>query len=254
MKDIKFTVEWNERLTANVFMLKLAAAEPLAPIRGGQFIHLETGDKSLLLRRPFCVFMSDTNSVTVVVAITGKGTASLAQAKKGDVLNGIVPLGNGFVLDNARQNVALLGGGIGAAALLQVTETYPHNNYRSYLGFATADAVLFEKDFARATSVKVSTDDGSYGFKGFVTALFEKDLSEWKPDVILVCGTLPMMRAAAKIAQAHNIPALVSMEARMGCGVGACLVCTCETKQNGKLKNLRVCVEGPVFDANVVMC
>ncbi|GHT67744.1 dihydroorotate dehydrogenase B (NAD(+)), electron transfer subunit [Bacteroidia bacterium] len=249
MQDINFVVERLSFLNSRVFALQLRAVEPLPHLHCGQFIHIKPAVGDLLLRRPFCLYKFGNRRITLIIAVVGKGTEQLSHLKKGDEVKGIVPLGNGFTLGNEHQKIALVGGGIGCAPLFTVPQCYPNRQYRAYLGFADKDNVLFADDFSQIVPTLISTDDGSVGFKGYVNQLITNDLPRFQPDVILTCGPVPMLKSVARLAAEHNIPAYASMEARMGCGVGACLVCICAIRNaNGTTHNVRVCAEGPVFD------
>lgn len=249
MKDLLFTIEENAHLNDNVYKLKLVSEKKIERCRCGQFINVEVKENGCLLRRPFCVYESGTNFVTIIVANVGKGSNWLVNAKIGEKIKGIVPIGRGFMLTKEHKKIALIGGGVGVAPLLSVTKDFADKEYYSFLGFANKDKVILENDFKNATKKTiVSTDDGSYGFKGYVTDAFLHYLDEFKPDVILTCGSNNMMKGVARVAKDKKIPAFMSSEARMACGVGACLVCACAIRQeNGEILNKRGCVDGPVF-------
>lgn len=253
MKDILLTVAKKTVLNERTVELLLASEEQLPPIRCGQFLHLKVGG-AFLLRRPFCIHAFTETTVTVVVAVVGEGTRALAACKEGDAFWAVLPIGNGFTLEEKHKTVVLLGGGVGCAPLSTVPVTYPDRTYYAYLGFASKQAVLFEQTFAALGKTVVATDDGSYGRKGFVTDVLRADLPKIKPDVILTCGPTPMLKAAAKLTLDTGIPAYMSGEQRMGCGVGACLVCTCAVRQSdGTVQNKRACVDGPVFSLEDVL-
>lgn len=247
MKDILLSVAKKTVFNENVVELVLAANEKLPPIRCGQFLHLKVGG-AFLLRRPFCIHAFSETTVTVVFAVVGGGTRLLASCKEGDAFYAVLPIGNGFTLEEKHKKIVLLGGGLGCAPLATVPVTYPHKTYYSYLGFSDKSAVLFEKTFAAFGKTTVATNNGSYGKQGFITDVLRDDLEEIKPDVILTCGPTPMLKAAARLTLETGIPAYMSGEQRMGCGVGACLVCTCAVRgEDGVPHNKRACVDGPVF-------
>ncbi len=159
-----------------------------------------------------------------------------------------MPIGNGFTLEEKHRKIVLLGGGIGCAPLATVPVTYPDREYISYLGFSTAENVLFEKEFSSFGKTVVATDDGTCGRSGFITDALRADMAKISPDVILTCGPTPMLKAAARLSLETKVPAYMSGETRMGCGVGACLVCACDIKEkNGEIVRKRACVDGPVF-------
>ncbi|MCL2370006.1 MAG: dihydroorotate dehydrogenase electron transfer subunit [Firmicutes bacterium] len=244
MKDIKFSVKSNLAIADNIFRMELKTSAKLPQIMCGQFLNLEVvGHDDLILRRPFCICDFGADWVSVVYAVLGKGTTALSKLKTGTNINALLPLGNGFVLDKKYTKIAIIGGGLGVAPLLSISKCYLDKEYKKYLGFASKKSVILEKEFGIATTI--TTDDGSYGIKGYPTTALENDIiGGYKPDIILTCGSHNMMGAVAKLATKYNIPALASTEERMACGIGACLVCVC--KVNGRYA--RVCADGPVFD------
>ncbi len=251
MKDYLLKVTSSRKLTDTVFELTLKSDEKFEKIKSGQFLHLEV--PSLLLRRPFCIYKFTDYTVTVVVAKVGKGTEILSRIKVGDKLKAILPIGNGFTLEEKHKNVVLIGGGVGNAPLLSVTAEYPNKNFTAFCGFSTKANVMFESDFSSVTDLTVCTDDGSYGYAGFCTSKLEEYLKTSTPDVILTCGPTAMMKKVAKISLSYGVKAYMSCENRMGCGVGACLVCTCAVKRGDAIKNVRACVDGPVFDLEEIL-
>lgn len=249
MKDVLFAVESNIIIAPNTIQLKLVSEKKLEQIHCGQFLHLEVPAAGLLLRRPFCIAMFDDFSVTIIIAIIGKGTIELAKVRAGDKLHAILPIGNGYKLKREHKTVALIGGGVGVAPLLSVPKCYPGVRFYSILGFSNKEHVILKNEFELVSGVKICTDDGSCGFCGYPSDYLDKDIKIIKPDVILTCGPTPLLKAVARVSLKHNIPAFMSGESRMGCGVGACLVCTCAVKQSDEsMKNVRACVDGPVFD------
>lgn len=243
MKDFEFTIVNNTPACDGVIKLELATEQKLPPVIGGQFIHLQVPGKSL--RRPFCVYASDSHSVTLYIAVVGEGTEALAAAAPGEKLRGIMPLGNGFDL-KGHKRIALIGGGLGVAALYQITKA--NADFYAYLGFQDAKRIIMADDFYKTCKkTTVCTDNGSFGYKGFPTDALKADLDEIRPDAVFVCGPHGLARAAAELCRAYGIDGYVSEESRMGCGVGACLVCTCAVTEDGVTKNKRVCKDGPVF-------
>ena len=251
MDDFVLKIAENVKVSADAYKMTLKSAVRLPEIVGGQFLQFYIPDRQdLSLRRPFCVCEYDAKSVTIYYAVMGGGTAAMAALKKGAVTRCVLPLGNGFVLKKEYKNVALIGGGLGVAPLLPVIKSYPDKNYRAYLGFKSAAHIILHKEFEAVCGCEIVTDDGSYGARGFPTDALKREIeSGYKPDVLLTCGPEPLMKAVKNIATAYNIDAFMTGENRMGCGVGACLVCTCAVKGgDGAYHNLRACVEGPVFD------
>ena len=218
----------------------------------GQFVHIRCGE-GLLLRRPIsvCSCMEDEpdDLLSSVFEVRGEGTRWLAGRELGDSLDVLGLAGNGF--DRKPEGRYLLvGGGIGIPPMLGCAQ-YTGGRATAILGGRSRDKIILE-DFFREDCAKVlcATDDGSLGHHGFVDALVRRELSEDRGyDGVLACGPKPMLRNVAKVAEEFGIPCQVSMEERMGCGVGACLVCACDMA-DGSRKH--VCKDGPVFDSREV--
>ena len=218
----------------------------------GQFVHIRCGE-GLLLRRPIsvCSCMEDEpdDLLSIVFEVRGEGTRWLAGRELGDSLDVLGLAGNGFDL-KPEGRYLLVGGGIGIPPMLGCAQ-YTGGRATAILGGRSRDKILLE-DFFREDCAKVlcATDDGSLGHHGFVDALVRRELSEDRGyDGVLACGPKPMLRNVAKVAEEFGIPCQVSMEERMGCGVGACLVCACDMA-DGSRKH--VCKDGPVFDSREV--
>ena len=218
----------------------------------GQFVHIRCGE-GLLLRRPIsvCSCMEDEpdDLLSIVFEVRGEGTAWLAGRELGDSLDVLGLAGNGFDL-KPEGRYLLVGGGIGIPPMLGCAQ-YTGGRATAILGGRSRDKIILE-DFFREDCAKVlcATDDGSLGHHGFVDALVRRELSEDRGyDGVLACGPKPMLRNVAKVAEEFGIPCQVSMEERMGCGVGACLVCACDMA-DGSRKH--VCKDGPVFDSREV--
>lgn len=218
----------------------------------GQFLQIKCGH-SLLLRRPIsiCDWQEDEpeNLLRIVFEVRGEGTAWLSCRKAGDVLDVLGPLGHGFGTDRTGRYL-LAGGGIGVPPLLGCAKN-AWGNCTAVLGFRDAAHAMLLDDFQQACrDVVVTTDDGSLGRHGFVDAAVHEILEKEKDfTAILACGPRPMLKSVARVAAQHGVSCKVSMEERMGCGVGACLVCACDMA-DGTRK--RVCKDGPVFDAGEV--
>jgi len=209
----------------------------------GQFLHIKCGDSvSMPLRRPISICDAGEKQLRFIFEVKGRGTAAL-QAHEGQ-LGVLVPVGNGFTIDNERyKRPAVIGGGIGVYPLLFLTKRL--SGARVYLGFRNAELVTLEEDFkAAAAGVSVATDDGSYGYHGFAIDLLKQDLEKEGFDIIYACGPKMMLKAIKEFAARENIPCQLSLEERMGCGIGACLTCTCKTSDGD---HVRVCRNGPVF-------
>ena len=242
------TVAEAVKLNAFAFSLTLDVGEELAgQVSCGQFIHIKCGH-SRLLRRPIsvCDWMGDT--LRVVFEVRGEGTEWLSRRKAGDKLDVLGPLGRGF--DVSGKKLLVVGGGIGVPPMLGCAQ-YAPGRCTAILGFRSGDRVMLEEQFRSVCSqVQVATDAGSYGFHGYVDALVRRELEGDRGyDAVLACGPRPMLRNVARAAEDFGVRCLVSMEERMGCGVGACLVCACDMA-DGSRKH--VCKDGPVFEAREV--
>ena len=223
---------------------------PLPPMMPGQFAQLRVdGSKETFLRRPISINFVDTklNQIWFLVQLVGAGSRALGRLKEGDMLNALLPLGNGFSMPvSAEKKHLLVGGGVGTAPLLYLGAQMNLMGMRPtfLLGARTKDMLLQMEDFQRVGDVYVTTEDGSAGEKGFVTQ--HSILFKQRFDRISVCGPSPMMKAVAKFARANSVPCEVSLENMMACGLGACLCCVEKTVKG----NVCVCTEGPVFDIN----
>ena len=218
----------------------------------GQFVHIKCGD-GFLLRRPISVCSCQEDDpddlLTVVFEVRGEGTDWLAKREVGEYLDVLGLLGNGFPMKREGRYL-VVGGGIGVPPMLGCAQ-YTNGRSTAVLGFRSKEKSIllncFEEECAK---VLVATDDGSLGHHGFVDALVRQELEQDKNyDAVLACGPKPMLRSVARVAEEFGIPCQVSMEERMGCGVGACLVCACDMA-DGTRKH--VCKDGPIFDAREV--
>ena len=235
----------------------LLKAEPLEgrlpECRPGQFAQLQT--RGAFLRRPISIHNVEAGRVWFLIQVVGEGTRWFATLKEGDVLNAVMPLGNGFPMPVAGAHVLLVGGGVGVAPLLYQGRMLKQRgvDFAFLLGARNRDALLQLDEFRRVGRVFVTTEDGSEGTRGFVTQhgiLSGTDEADFgTPTLIQTCGPTPMMRAVAQSAQSRGIRCQLSLENRMACGVGACLCCVQQTKEGHKC----VCTEGPVFEAQDII-
>lgn len=218
--------------------------------RPGQFAHLRVpGDASRLLRRPISLLSREGGLLHLAIQPKGEGTRRIVASAPGDTLNLLFPLGKGFVA-GGYQNIWLVGGGVGVAPLQCCAETWKGRVRRAFFGYRTA-AHRYSDDAVEKTGaqVEVCSDDGSCGTCGLVSAPLLTALSQEQPELIMACGPTPMLRAIQQIARERSIPVQLSLEERMGCGIGACLTCSCHGADEGYL---RVCADGPVFDGEAI--
>ena len=249
-------VKNNEKVGPEIYKMVFKAENELTG-KPGQFIHLKINNASYdpLLRRPFSIF--DINkkekSLTIIYKICGRGTRLMKDIKKGDEIDILENLGNGFNLKNKNTKIVLIGGGMGIAPLyLLAKKLYKNNKLMVLLGAKNKQELDFMNNKFSKLAVKVykATIDGSLGFKGTVVDLL-KELIKDKKEIgyLYGCGPTVMLKELKKIVINKNIKAEVSLEERMGCGIGACLSCTVKTI-NG---NMRACKEGPVFPLKEVI-
>ena len=235
MKQGTFTVASNRALTHNVYELVLEGDTSAITVPG-QFVNIRLCGK--YLRRPLSVCAWAEDRLKVIYKVAGSGTEQLSGILPGTVLDLLTGLGNGFSLSEAGDRPLLVGGGTGASPLYALAEELIARGKRVtvVLGFNTADDVFYVEEFRQlGAKVRVATLDGSVGTKGFVTDAMPEEYS-----YIYSCGPEPMMKAVSK---ACATGAQFSFEARMGCGFGACMGCTCRTLTGYK----RICKDGPVM-------
>lgn len=248
MKEITATVSENTCIAEDIYSLTFSTEETI-PVRAGQFCMLGVCGKPL--RRPIAICKAEGNAVTVCYRLKGEGTRALAsEYKVGDKISVLLPLGNGFFVKEEEKRIAIVGGGVGIFPLISAIREYKGKKFiASYMGFRNKSALCMQEEMQKSDILKIASDDGSVGFHGTAVDLFMQDFEKVNPDIILSCGPTPMLRALKKATLGMGVPLLVSLEERMGCGIGACLVCVCN-KTNGA--HARVCKDGPVFNANEV--
>ena len=249
MKDYIATIVKNEKIADNIHAVTFALEEDIK-IRCGQFGNISVGGTHLL-RRPIAICKVDGREVTFCYQLKGEGTQKLKTMGAGTKLNVLMPLGNGFYVEENEKKVALVGGGVGVFPLISVLREYgASKEISAYIGYRNQGAVCGVEEFEKADKFVGVTDDGSYGEKMNAVQAFEADLKKGnRPDVVLACGPTPMLRALKALVERENLNCYVSLEERMGCGIGACLVCVCDMTNGQKA---RVCKDGPVFNANMV--
>ena len=239
------------------YELTLSAPEIAGSAQPGQFVHLKApGGEDLLMRRPISLYTADvgTGTVSFIIQRKGEGTARLCAVKPGDTVDALGPLGRGFHVPQDARRVAVVGGGIGVAPLRLVLERYREATFDSFVGFRNANCAYGLEVFtALSHSLYCASDDGSLGTRGFVTDLLAKEMDQQPYDLVLACGPKPMFQALARVMEGHpDIPCQVSLEERMGCGIGGCYVCSCKIREGNAWHYRRVCKDGPVFELREV--
>jgi dihydroorotate dehydrogenase electron transfer subunit len=236
-----------ERIHERYVLIRLTDVNPLPQMLPGQFVEVRVdGSPSTFLRRPISINFVDRehNELWLLVATVGDGTRRLAELRAGDLLNCVLPLGNGFTSAKTNEKILLVGGGVGVAPLLYMGAEMAKNGCEPtfLLGARTSKDLLMLDEFKKYGRVYVTTEDGSEGEKGFVTN--HSLLQQERFDRISTCGPTPMMKAVARYATQESIDCEASLENLMACGVGACLCCVEKTTEG----NLCVCKDGPVFN------
>ena len=235
MKQSIFEILESTPLTSSVYKMVLRG-DTSAITAPGQFVNIRLEGK--FLRRPISVCDYDTETLTLVYKVVGSGTEQMAAMKAGETLDILTGLGNGYDLGPAGDAPLLIGGGVGVPPLYHLAKRLLAQGkaVSVILGFNTKEEIFFEEEFkALGCTVTVTTVDGSYGVKGFVTNALPENYTYF-----YTCGPEPMLKA---VYRATTTSGQMSFEERMGCGFGACMGCSCKTLTGYK----RICKEGPVM-------
>lgn len=241
MKQTILTIAENAAIAANVYRMTLCA-DDLEEQRPGQFINIRLAGR--FLRRPISVYDWEPGRVTIIYKTVGHGTEQLAAMRPGESLDALTGLGNGYDLAKAGESPLLLGGGVGVPPLYLLAKRLREQGkaVTAVLGFNSKNEVFGEEAFrALGCRVTVTTADGSYGTKGFVTDAMPDDCTYF-----YTCGPEPMLKA---VYRASKTSGQFSFEERMGCGFGACMGCSCKTITGYK----RICREGPVLEKEEIL-
>jgi dihydroorotate dehydrogenase electron transfer subunit len=275
--DVKGKIVINKPITQSVNYLELSMPKIPAKLEPGHFLHIRlmhTNDP--LLRRPLSVNRvvsrkikgKVTNNVGIVYKIVGKGTSLLKEMAVGESVDVLGPLGNGFDLGPVfknKQNALLVSGGMGVAPLIFLAQFIKKKNknikIEAFIGMDTKKELICLDDLKKlGCKINISTDDGSQGFKGYVSDMLEKYLFKQQSlnpaPYVYACGPKPMLKALQKTGEKFQIPGQVSLDEMMGCGIGACLGCVINTRdleQPGRPVYKRICKDGPVFDINQII-
>jgi len=235
-------------LNDQYFLLILKSDIKLPEMYPGQFAEVRIDNSSeVFLRRPVSINYVDeiNNELWLLIQQVGAGTRKLSTLKQGDLLNLILPLGTPFTIPESKESrILLIGGGVGIAPMLFLGSRLHDRGYNCdfLLGARTEPYLVQKRDFERLGTLYCTTEDGSFGEKGYVTS--HSILQHKNYDIIYCCGPTPMMKAVAGFAASKNIFCEVSLENTMACGFGACLCCVTDTTEG----HLCVCTEGPVFN------
>ena len=256
----------NKEIASGYFLMKLSSSHTARNAFPGQFLHIKCStNNNLLLRRPLSIHrIINKKYVEILYKVVGKGTNYLSKKEKGEKIDCLGPLGNGFQLPKdqrpkTKDRRLLVAGGIGIAPLIFLTEKLiksasciPKSKIAVFMGAKTKDEILCVKELNKlGVELHIATEDGSMGYKGLVSELLKNQLStiNYKPSAsIYACGPKGMLKEVALLSKKHKIPCQVSFEQFMGCGIGICNACVIKTKQGYK----RVCKDGPVFWAEEI--
>lgn len=241
MKQVLFSITENIPLTENVYRMTLSGdcSDITAP---GQFVNIKLD--GLFLRRPISVCDINGDELTIIYKVVGKGTEMMSKMPEGTILDVLTGLGNGYNLSKCGETPVLLGGGVGVPPMYMLAKRLIElgKSVSVILGFNTKSEIFYEDEFkSLGCDVTVTTVDGSYGIKGFVTDALPSDYSYF-----CCCGPEPMLKAVFKSTKTSG---QFSFEERMGCGFGACMGCSCKTVTGYK----RICKDGPVLEKEEIL-
>jgi dihydroorotate dehydrogenase electron transfer subunit len=245
----------NERDTDLYFRLVVRAAQIAPLVQPGQFAHVRILPiRDALLRRPFSIFQVSGDTVSILYKTVGQGTAVLSRMRSGEELSLIGPLGHGFTVPPpAGETPLLVAGGYGMAALYLLAQRSPQTGI-AFVGGRRRVDILCEAEFrALGCEVRVTTEDGSHGEKGIVTQPLLAELKRHAQGrKLFACGPTPMLQAVARLAAEFSLPAELSLDQHMGCGIGVCLTCVVPIRTGDGWEYQRACTEGPVFDSRLI--
>lgn len=251
----KMTIVHQEKIAPRIFAMDLRG-EMVGQMQVGQFLHIRVPDDAKLLRRPISIseINRERKICRIIYRIEGAGTELFSRLEKGFQLDVMGPQGNGFDLSPVEKGdkVLIIGGGIGVPPLLQTAKELHAKGAQvtAVLGFANQSAVILEKEFRECSQLFITTDDGSYGQKGYVSTIVDELTDEFA--AVYSCGAPGMLQYVDR--KFHDHPhAYLSMESRMACGMGACYACVVHVAGQDEAVNKRVCEDGPVFETGSIV-
>lgn len=242
MKQVFLKITENKKIAKDVWLMKLEG-DVSAITASGQFVNIKLD--GFYLRRPISVCDYDENTLTIIYKVVGEGTEVMAKLECGTQLDVLVGLGNGYNLSKSGDSPVLIGGGVGVPPMYNLCRKLIEEGkkVKVILGFNKEEEIFFEEEFkALGAEVYITTVDGSYGTKGFVTDV----LKNLDYSYFFTCGPMPMFKAIEATATTSG---QYSFEERMGCGFGACMGCSCKTKYGNK----RICKDGPVLEREEII-
>jgi dihydroorotate dehydrogenase electron transfer subunit len=242
MKQVFLKITENKKIAKDIWLMILEG-DTSAITASGQFVNIKLD--GFYLRRPISVCDYDESTLTIIYKVVGEGTEAMTELSVGEELDVLLGLGNGYNLDKSGENPVLLGGGVGVPPMYNLCKKLIAQGKKVsvILGFNTKEEIFFEDEFkALGAEVYITTVDGSYGTKGFVTDV----LKTLEYSYFFTCGPMPMFKAIEATAATSG---QFSFEERMGCGFGACMGCSCKTKYGNK----RICKDGPVLEREEII-
>ena len=241
MKNVVYEIKENKPIADKIYQMILLG-DTSAITRPGQFVNLKIDE--CYLRRPISVCDWVEGTLRIIYKVVGGGTEKMAQMRQGALIDTLAGLGNGYDTTKSDERPVLIGGGVGVPPLYALAKQLKNEGKRptAILGFQTAKEAFLVEEFDRLCDTTVTTADGSMGQKGFVT----DTLVQMEYTYFYACGPMPMFRAIERVAKSSG---QYSFEEKMGCGFGACMGCSCQTKQGTK----RICKEGPVLEREEVL-
>lgn len=246
----------NNKIGEDIFSITIKFDKIASNAVSGQFLQFYLPKGEMILPRPIsiCLIQQDKGLITLVYKVVGSGTKYLSSLKPNDLIKVLGPIGNGFIKNKDLNKVALVGGGIGAPPLLQLLKELKLENknieVHVYLGFRS-QSILTEEFKKLGAKVYITTDDGSIGYKGNIVDLINENNINY--DHFFSCGPKVMLSNLSQYAENKKIPCQVCMEERMACGIGACVGCVVEVKNEATSTYKKVCKDGPVFYSSEVM-
>lgn len=242
MKQVFLKITENKKIAKDIWLMILEG-DTSAITASGQFVNIKLD--GFYLRRPISVCDYDEKTLTIIYKVVGEGTEAMTKLDIGEELDVLLGLGNGYDLDKSGDNPVLLGGGVGVPPMYNLCKKLIAQGKKVsvILGFNTKEEIFYEYEFkALGAEVYITTVDGSYGTKGFVTDVMKTLTYSY----FYTCGPMPMFKAIEATAVTSG---QFSFEERMGCGFGACMGCSCKTKYGNK----RICKDGPVLEREEII-
>lgn len=245
MQEEQGIILHNQKIAQDVYEMSIQA-DMASTMKPGQFVNIRV--KEHLLRRPISISSYNNGSFTIIYKVVGEGTQILKTMKEQETIDLFGPLGSSYPIHEDQEDVLLIGGGVGVPPLFEVAKQYRnlHKSVYVVMGFQGKDDVFYEKEFNDiGCHVSIATMDGSYGCKGTaLDAIREQNIT---CDFVYSCGPMGLLKAVENTYE----KGYTSFEARMACGIGACMACVCKDKKDGDIY-YRICKEGPVFEIGKV--